>query len=188
MKVSEESLVKHYLSLNRRDFLEDPSAYREVDAPLAIGHGQTVSQPSLVLHMTRLLELAAHHRVLEIGTGCGYQSAMIAPFVAALYTVEIIEALHLGAKNRLLAMGYGNIHFKLGDGKAGWAEEAPFDRIIVTAAPSRIPQALVTQLGPGGRMVIPVGDFVQYLTVIEKDREGRIGVSREMAVRFVPLV
>ncbi|OPL08049.1 MAG: hypothetical protein AVO33_02600 [delta proteobacterium ML8_F1] len=188
MTGSKDPILKHYLSLDRKRFLEDPSIYRAVDAPLPIGYGQTLSQPSLVLHMTRLLDLKPHHRVLEIGTGSGYQSAMIAPFVKTLYTVEVIEALYHGAKCRLRAMGYDNIEFRLGDGKAGWPEAAPFDRIIVTAAPGRIPQALLEQLGPRGRMVVPVGDFLQYLTVVEKDAGGGLRVTRDMAVRFVPLV
>ncbi len=156
--------------------------------PCPIGHGQTISQPSLVLSMTLALELAPQHDVLEIGTGSGFQTAMLAKFSKNVYTVERIEALYERAKERLRTEGFSNIHFHYGDGNQGWLEYAPYDRIIVTAAAERTPQALVDQLAPDGKMVIPVGDdFAQELKLIEKDRNGSVHVSTLEYVRFVEL-
>ena len=156
--------------------------------PCPIGHGQTISQPSLVLSMTLALELAPQHDVLEIGTGSGFQTAMLAKFSKNVYTVERIEALYERAKERLRTEGFSNIHFHYGDGNQGWLEYAPYDRIIVTAAAERTPQALVDQLAPDGKMVIPVGDdFAQELKLIEKDRNGSVHASFLEYVRFVKL-
>lgn len=158
------------------------------DSPFSIGHGQTISQPSLVLNMTLHLELAADSKVLEVGTGSGFQTALLAGFSEKVYTIERIAALHHRAKERLTGEGYSNIHFHLGDGSLGWKEHAPYDRIMVTAAAKKAPDALVEQLAPGGKMIIPVGDaFSQELQLIEKSRNGKIHTSFIEHVRFVEL-
>lgn len=158
------------------------------DMPCPIGHGQTISQPSLVLSMTLALELGPEHEVLEIGTGSGFQTAMLAEFSKSVYTVERIEALYERARDRLRAEGFSNIHFRYGDGSQGWMERAPFDRIIVTAAAKETPKTLVDQLAPGGRMIVPVGDdFAQELKLIEKERDGSVHTSLLEYVRFVKL-
>ena len=156
------------------------------DGPLSIGCGQTISQPYIVAYMTELLGLGSGDRVLEIGTGSGYQTAILAELAAAVYTVEIIPELSGRAQRALAAMGYAGIEFRTGDGCDGWPDEAPFDAIIVTAAPENVPPALKEQLADGGRLVIPVGTSVQYIHRIVRrgddfEDEGLIGV------RFVPL-
>ena len=169
-----------------------PEAYRQ-DAywnnPLLIGHNQTISQPFIVAHMTELLQLKPGHQVLEIGTGSGYQAAVLAELCNEVYTIEIIPPLGRQAETLLKALGYSNIHVKVGDGFAGWPEFAPFDRIIVTCAPGDIPQPLIDQLAIGGRIVIPVGEphQVQYLVVVRKDKKGRITREKQYPVRFVPM-
>jgi protein-L-isoaspartate(D-aspartate) O-methyltransferase len=161
-----------------------PSAY--MDQPLPIGEGQTISQPYIVALMTELLELKREEKVLEIGTGSGYQAAILAELVKEVYTIEIIETLATSAKKLFLQMGYQNIHVKAGDGYAGWPEVAPFDAIIVTAAPDHIPRPLLEQLKEGGRMVVPVGTYHQILKKIVK-RSGRIQSSDIVPVAFVPM-
>ncbi|MBN1867690.1 protein-L-isoaspartate(D-aspartate) O-methyltransferase [Candidatus Sumerlaeota bacterium] len=158
------------------------------DYPLPIGPGQTISQPYIVGLMTQLLEPKPDDRVLEIGTGSGYQAAVLAEIVAQVYSVEIDEHLAHAAERLLLDLNYENIRIRVGDGYRGWPEEAPFDSVIVTAAPSRPPQPLIDQLRVGGRLVIPVGgDYDQRLRVIEKKRHGTATVN-SIAVRFVPMV
>ena len=160
-----------------------------MDNPLPIGYGQTISQPSLVLQMTRELELEKTHKVLEIGTGSGYQTAFLAEFSGEVYTVERIAELSNKAKSRIEGLGYKNVHFKIGDGSYGWSEYAPYDRIIVTAAAGRIPDALIDQLKTGGKMILPVGesDLQELVRVIKKD-DGRIDKEYLTLVRFVELV
>jgi len=170
-----------------------PDAQRDdayLDTPLPIGHGQTISQPYIVALMTELARPRATDRALEIGTGSGYQAAVLSPLVKELFTIELVEPLAAQAKERLAALGYGNVTVRAGDGYAGWPERAPFDVILVTAAPERVPPALLEQLAPGGRMVIPVGrqDEEQWLRVVEKDAGGRIRTREEIPVRFVPMV
>jgi len=162
-------------------------AYR--DQPLPIGRGQTISQPTIVALMTDLLEPGFDVRVLEIGTGSGYQAAVLAECVARVYTIEIIAPLGERAREVLEALGYKNVDVRIGDGYKGWPEAAPFDAIIVTAAPDHIPQPLIDQLAPGGRMVIPVGSpyGIQNLLVITKDANGLAVTKRTIEVRFVPL-
>ncbi len=160
------------------------SAY--ADQPLPIGEGQTISQPYIVAFMTELLELKGEERVLEIGTGSGYQAAILAELVKEVYTIEIVETLASSVKNRLLALGYQNINVKAGDGYLGWPEVAPFDAIIVTAAPDHIPKPLIDQLKEGGRMVIPVGAYSQELKKIVK-RAGKIETADIIPVIFVPM-
>ncbi|MCG5524743.1 protein-L-isoaspartate(D-aspartate) O-methyltransferase [Ectothiorhodospira haloalkaliphila] len=157
---------------------------------LPIGHQQTISQPFVVALMTQLLDLAPEARVLEVGTGCGYQTAILAELAREVFTIEVIPELAEGAQERLGALGYGNIHTRVGDGHAGWPEEAPFDAIIVTAGAPRIPASLEDQLRPGGRMVIPVNSNWQSqdLVVATRDEEGELDCQRVLAVRFVPLV
>jgi protein-L-isoaspartate(D-aspartate) O-methyltransferase len=156
------------------------------DGPLPIGCGQTISQPYIVAYMTGLLGLGKRDRVLEIGTGCGYQTAVLAELADRVFTVEIIRELSERARETLGAMGYSNIEFRTGDGRAGWPEEAPFDGIIVTAAPGHVPPALQEQLAEGGRLVIPVGTMSQYIHRIVR-RGGEYEDEGLLAVRFVPL-
>jgi protein-L-isoaspartate(D-aspartate) O-methyltransferase len=157
--------------------------------PLPIGHGQTISQPYVVAVMTDLLALRPEDRVLEIGTGSGYQAAILAELVRSVCTIEIIEPLALEARERLEKLGYRNVEVKVGDGYDGWEARAPFDAIMVTAAASHVPPPLVRQLKPGGRMVIPVGAsfMVQHLMLVEKRADGSITSRQILPVRFVPL-
>ena len=157
--------------------------------PLPIGHGQTISQPYIVAIMTDLLETGANSRVLEVGTGSGYQAAVLAEIVEQVYTMEIVEPLGLRARRDLDRLGYDNIKVRIGDGYYGWEEHAPFDAIVVTAAASHIPPPLIKQLTPGGRMIIPVGSrfMVQQLVLVEKDSDGQVVTRQILPVRFVPL-
>jgi protein-L-isoaspartate(D-aspartate) O-methyltransferase len=157
--------------------------------PLSIGDGQTISQPYIVALMTELLDPRPGHAVLEVGTGSGYQAAVLAEIVAAVYTIEIVDALGRKAASTLSELGYRNVTTRIGDGYNGWKEHAPFDGILVTAAPAEIPQPLIDQLKPGGRLVIPVGGRfdVQELMVIEKKEDGSTTTRRTIPVRFVPL-
>ena len=158
------------------------------DSPLPIGHGQTISQPYIVAYMTEALALEPDHRVLEVGTGSGYQAAVLSPLVEEVYTIEIVPELAARARHTLETLGYANVHVREGDGYAGWPERAPFARIIVTAAPERIPQPLVDQLAPGGVMVIPVGErnSMQWMTIVERRPTGVVE-RRTIPVAFVPL-
>ena len=157
--------------------------------PLPIGEGQTISQPFIVALMTELLQPKPNDVVLEVGTGSGYQAAVLAECVAKVYSIEIVAALAQRAKAALDAAGYRNVETRVGDGYLGWPEAAPFDGIVVTAAPDHVPPRLVEQLKPGGRLVIPVGPHraSQELLVIEAGRDGRALTRRTIAVRFVPL-
>jgi protein-L-isoaspartate(D-aspartate) O-methyltransferase len=159
------------------------------DRPLSIGHGQTISQPYIVALMTEIVRPQPGERVLEIGTGSGYQAAVLSRLVSHVYSIEIVEALAREAERRLTSLGYANVTVRIGDGYAGWPEMAPFDRIVVTAAPDHVPQPLVTQLRPGGRLVIPVGSIFegQELQLLEKDDAGRVRTERIAPVAFVPL-
>jgi protein-L-isoaspartate(D-aspartate) O-methyltransferase len=157
------------------------------DGPLPIGYDQTISQPYVVAFMTEQLRPKPSDRVLEIGSGSGYQAAVLADLVAGVYTVEIVEPLAKTAEATLQRLGYENVHTKVGDGYKGWPEEAPFDAIIVTCAPEKVPQPLVDQLKEGGRMIIPVGErFAQQLYLFEK-KNGQVKESVTLPVRFVPM-
>ncbi len=156
------------------------------DYPLPIGEQQTISQPYIVALMTSLLELDGDERVLEIGTGSGYQAAVLAELAREVYTIEILEPLSAQAQKALAGLGYQNIRFRVGDGWSGWPEAAPFDDIIVTAAPEKIPQPLLDQLKVGGRLVIPVGSFFQDLLVLTKTATG-LEKRNVIPVRFVPM-
>jgi protein-L-isoaspartate(D-aspartate) O-methyltransferase len=170
-----------------------PPAWRSragVDEPLPIGFGQTISQPSLVAWMIDELAVDSHSRVLEIGTGSGYETALLACLVGKVFTIERLPVLAEAAEARLRELHFSNIHFKTGDGSAGWPEAAPFDAIIVTAAASAVPPALVEQTAPGGRLVIPIGPVHggQVLLRLDKDADGAMHARELCAVRFVPLV
>lgn len=160
------------------------------DHPLPIGYGQTISQPYIVGYMTELLGLSPGDKVLEIGTGSGYQAAVLSLLASEVWSIEIVEPLGLEAKERLARLGYKNVHVLIGDGYKGWPEQAPFDRIILTAAPPEIPPALLDQLAPGGRLIAPVGPSygAQEIMVVDKDGSGSIRRRTDLPVRFVPMV
>ena len=160
------------------------------DGPLPISSGQTISQPYIVALMTELLQLDENHVVLEIGTGSGYQAAVLSKLVHWVYTIEIVPELGQSAERTLKRLGYDNVTVRIGDGYQGWPEQAPYDRIIVTAAPEEIPQKLVEQLKPGGRMILPVGSQRrgQDLLVLEKDQAGTVNTRQSIPVRFVQMV
>lgn len=188
-----EALSEHVLAALRRverhRFVPSAQIAQAYDNhPLPIGAGQTISQPFIVALMTELMAHNADSKVLEVGTGSGYQTAVLAELVAAVYTIEIVEPLGLEAARALAAAGYPNVHTRLGDGHAGWPQEAPFDAIIVTAAASELPQPLIEQLKPGGRLVLPLDapDGAQSLSVVEKSAAGAITVRPVLRVRFVP--
>lgn len=174
----------------RHEFVpESERAYAYENRPLPIGHGQTISQPYVVAIMTDMLNLKPGSKVLELGTGSGYQAAILAELAGEVYTIEIVEALGLEAKQRLQKLGYKNVITKIGDGYYGWEEHAPFDAIIVTAAASHIPPPLIKQLKPGGRMVIPVGSrfMLQQLLIVDKQDDGKVVSKQVMPVIFVPV-
>jgi protein-L-isoaspartate(D-aspartate) O-methyltransferase len=173
----------------RHEFVPDyQTAFAYNNRPLPIGYGQTISQPYIVALMTDILELNSDDVVLEIGTGSGYQAAVLAELVDKVYTIEIIEALAKQAQKRLARLGYDNVQVKMADGYYGWKQHAPFDGIIVTAAASHIPPPLLKQLKPGGRMIIPVGErfYVQYLMLVEKNEQGKLKTRQILPVAFVP--
>jgi protein-L-isoaspartate(D-aspartate) O-methyltransferase len=188
--VTDERVLAAMGSVPREEFVPDsqrPFAYE--DRPLPIGEGQTISQPYIVALMTELLEVEPDDRVLEIGTGSGYQAAILAELTYHVYTIEILETLGLRAEQTLARLGYDQVHVMIGDGYRGWPEHAPFDAIIVTCAPEAVPEPLVDQLADGGRMVIPVGPqwTNQTLYVMEKEAGG-LRSTGVIPVRFVPMV
>jgi len=172
----------------REEFVDPESRVASYqDGPLPIGYDQTISQPYIVAFMTEQLRPQRGDRILEVGTGSGYQAAILAELVSDVYSVEIVEPLAKNAETTLKRLGYKNVHLKVGDGYKGWQEEAPFDAIIVTCAPDKVPESLVQQLKDGGRMVIPVGDrFAQQLYLLEK-KNGQLKQSATLPVRFVPM-
>ncbi len=161
-----------------------------MDGPLPIGFGQTISQPYIVAYMTEVLKVEQHHSVLEVGTGSGYQAAILSKLVHHVYSIEIITELGKEATERLERLGYDNVTVRIGDGYKGWEKHAPFDRIIVTATPEQIPEKLVEQLKPGGRMVLPVGETFlgQDMLVVKKDKTGQVTTQETIPVRFVPMI
>ncbi len=186
----DEDVMQSLGTVKRHEFVparQQPFAYD--NRPLSIGHGQTISQPYIVALMTDLIEPDRDFVVLEIGTGSGYQAAILAKLVTHVYSIEIIEALADQAAARLARLGYDNVTTKLGDGYYGWEEHAPFDAIIVTAAASHVPPPLLKQLRPGGRMIIPVGGrfMIQQLLLLEKTDDDEVITRQIAAVRFVPL-
>lgn len=185
--ISDEKVIAAMRNVQRHEFV--PKKYRDEayrDHPLPIGLDQTISQPFIVAYMTQMLKLKGGEKVLEIGTGSGYQAAVLAEIAGEVYTIEILEPLAKKAEKKLVELGYDNIHVMAGDGYKGWPEHAPFDAIIVTAAPDHVPQPLVEQLKVGGRMIIPVGDRRQRLILITKDEEG-VTQKNDLPVIFVPM-
>ena len=185
-----ERVLSAMAKVPRHDFVPaDQKAAAYANRPLPIGLGQTISQPFIVALMTDLMEVKPGDRVLEIGTGSGYQAAVLAELAGTVYTVEIVEPLAREAAGRLKQLGYRNVVAKSGDGYQGWPEHAPFDAIMVTAAPREVPQPLIEQLKPGGRLVVPVGRQAtgQELLLIEKKPDGTVARRNILAVRFVPL-
>lgn len=188
MKRMEEAVTAYMKDMNRSFYMEDAKDQADIDAAAPIGYGQTISQPSLVRKMTIELDPGPDICVLEIGTGSGFQTAILAAFSKKVYTVERIKPLYEKAKKRLKQAGFSNIEYKLGNGSEGWEQHAPFDRIIVTAAAASVPKALLRQLKPGGRMVIPVGnDFSQDLLLLEKADDGSVEETFICPVMFVKL-
>ena len=186
----DERAMRALATVERHEFVprqQKPFAYE--NRPLPIGHGQTISQPYIVALMTDLIDPEPDDVVLEIGTGSGYQAAILAEVVNHVYSIEIIEALVGEGRQRLARLGYDNVTTKLADGYYGWAEHAPFDAIVVTAAASHVPPPLIQQLKPGGRMVVPVGGrfMTQQLLLLEKTEDDEIITRQIAAVRFVPL-
>ncbi len=189
--ITDQTILDAMKEVNRHEYVQknfERLAYS--DRPVPIGFGQTISQPYIVAFMSHKLNVASHHKVLEIGTGSGYQAAVLAELSDHVYTIEIIPELAKRAEKVLKKNDYDNITIRIGDGYKGWPEHAPFDRIMVTAAPKEIPEKLVEQLAPGGIMVLPVGETVmmQYLWLITKDNDGQIEKEKILPVRFVPMV
>ncbi|MFA5825973.1 MAG: protein-L-isoaspartate(D-aspartate) O-methyltransferase [Gallionellaceae bacterium] len=177
--------------VDRRNFVPDEQIiFAYENHPLSIGHGQTISQPYIVALMTDLLDLNTTDRILEIGTGSGYQAAVLSKLVEHVYSVEIVRTLGEHAREKLTKLGYRNISVKIADGRDGWSEFAPYDAVIVTAAPDEIPPELVQQLKTGGKIVIPLGSAYGYqdLVLATKHPDGSLGIRRVLPVSFVPLV
>jgi len=186
--VHDKRVLEAMLKVPRHKFVpEKYSKNAYDDNPLLIGYDQTISQPYIVAYMTEALTLKGDERVLEIGTGSGYQAAVLCELAKEVYSIEIVEPLCQRAKKLLAEMDYTNFNGRCGDGYAGWPEAAPFDAIIVTAAPVTVPQPLLEQLKPGGRMVLPVGDSFQKLVLITKNEDGSTTKRDLIAVRFVPM-
>jgi len=188
-KIQDERVLAAMARVRRHIYI--PARLRGSDAygdhPNPIGYGQTISQPFIVAYMTQRMEVQPGKRILEIGTGSGYQAAVLAEMGAKVYSIEIVPELADHARTVLAAEGYGAVQVKTGDGYKGWLEQAPFDAIIVTCAPADIPQALVGQLKDGGRMILPVGSAVQQLVVLERTGDTFLEIP-DMYVRFVPMV
>jgi protein-L-isoaspartate(D-aspartate) O-methyltransferase len=188
--IRDERVLAAMAKVPREEFVaEDVRGRSYADSALPIGHDQTISQPYIVAFMTEQLRPKSTDRVLEVGTGSGYQAAILAELVQDVYTIEIVEPLAKEASARLARLGYANAHVKTGDGYQGWAEVAPFDAIIVTCAPDRVPQPLTQQLKDGGRMLVPVGTTMmdQQLYLLEK-KDGELAQTAILPVRFVPMV
>jgi len=186
----DKRVMKAMGTVPRHEFVpDDIRRYAYENRPLPIGYGQTISQPYIVALMTDLLDPAPGHSVLEVGTGSGYQAAILAELVANVYTIEIVEELGSRATKDLARLGYDNVEVRIGDGYHGWESVSPFDSILVAAAASHIPPPLLRQLKPGGRMIIPVGSrfLTQYLVLVEKSFDGVVKTHQILPVRFVPL-
>jgi protein-L-isoaspartate(D-aspartate) O-methyltransferase len=190
--IRDERVVAAMARLDRGRFIPERwRAEAAADRPVPIGEGQTISQPTLVAMMTELLALGGEERVLEVGTGSGWQAAILSPLCAEVFSVERVPALAARARAVLLdELGLGNVHLRCGDGRLGWPEESPFDRVVVTAAAPEVPPALLAQLAPGGRLLAPIGppEGPQWLRLVEFGWGGRARARDLVAVRFVPLV
>jgi protein-L-isoaspartate(D-aspartate) O-methyltransferase len=186
--VKDEHVLEAMRKIPRHLFVPEKLRDRAYcDEPLPIGEEQTISQPYIVAYMTEVLNLSGKEEVLEVGTGSGYQTAVLAESARQVFTVDLMESLSRKARTVLADLGYSNIHFRVGDGSRGWAEASPFEAIMVTAAPAVIPKALTEQLAVGGRMIIPVGEFHQDLILVTKQKRG-LKKSVLIPVRFVPLL
>jgi len=186
--LKDERVLEAMRKVPRHVFIpENMRKYAYNDEPLPIGRGQTISQPYIVAYMTEALQLSSEAKVLEVGTGSGYQSAILAEIAREVFTVEIVEDLSKHAREVLRTEGYTNIHFRVGDGASGWEEYAPYDAIMVTAAPSEVPKSLEDQLKIEGRMIVPVGDAFQELVLLIREKR-KIRKKNLLPVRFVPLV
>jgi protein-L-isoaspartate(D-aspartate) O-methyltransferase len=190
-RIRDPAVLRAMRDTPRHEFM--PNEVRKFayeDRPVPIGYGQTISQPSLVAFMTETLDLSKDHRVLEIGTGSGYQAAVLSSLAREVYTIEIVPPLARSSAETLKRLGYRNVFPREGNGYGGWPEKAPFDRIVLTAAPPEIPQVLVDQLKPGGKLLAPVGRTVleQELTLLEKSKSGKVSKRSVLPVRFVPMV
>ena len=186
----DESVVNALRLVDRSEFVpEEQRRFAFANQPLEIGHGQTISQPFIVALMTHVLELESTDNVLEIGTGSGYQAAVLSELVENVYTIEIVEPLAREAEDRLERLGYQNVAVRIGDGWFGWPEHAPFDKIMVTAVAPKLPPELIAQLKVGGKMVLPVGDYDGYqeLVLVEKTSESELARRVILPVRFVPM-
>ncbi len=186
--IKDESTLKAMGSVQRQLFVpDDRRDHAYDDAALKIGHEQTISRPFIVALMTELVRPTANCRVLDVGTGSGYQAAVLGEICKEVYSIEIVPQLAETAKDRLAKMGYKNVTVRCGDGYRGWPEKAPFDVIVVAAAPDSVPQALIDQLAPGGRLVIPVGEEEQKLLLLEKQDDGKVTRREVLPVKFVPM-
>jgi protein-L-isoaspartate(D-aspartate) O-methyltransferase len=187
--IKDAKVLKAMSSTPREEFVrERDKLVSYADTPLSIGWGQTISQPYIVAYMLERLDISEEHVVLEIGTGSGYEAAILSRLAKEVVTIEIVEDLYKEAKNRLEDMGYKNIEVIKGDGYRGYEKKAPYDRIILSAAPTSIPETLVGQLAIGGKLIAPIGGLFQDLVLIEKDESGKIFKERLLPVRFVPMV
>jgi protein-L-isoaspartate(D-aspartate) O-methyltransferase len=185
--IKDQNVIRAMSKVPRHEFVpEHLRKYAYADEPLPIGEDQTISQPYIVAYMSEQLELKPTDKILEIGTGSGYQAAVLAEITDSVFTIEIVDVLARRAESTLKKLGYSNIMVKSGDGYKGWPEHAPFDKIIITAAPTRIPQPLVDQLKIGGKMILPLGDYSQDLVLIQKN-EGGVTQRKLLPVRFVPM-
>lgn len=186
--VSDENVLTAMLKVHRHVFVSpDLQSDAYGDHPLPIGSGQTISQPYIVAYMTEAASISKSERVLEIGTGSGYQAAVLAEVAKEVYSIEIVAPLADRARSLLRNLGYTNVEVRTGNGYLGWPEKAPFDAILVTAAPDEIPKALVEQLAVGGKMVVPVGTNLQEMVIVTKNKDG-VTEKKTIAVRFVPMV
>ena len=185
--IKDKKVLQAMRKVPRHEFVPDHlKKYAYADEPLPIGEDQTISQPYIVAYMTEHLHLEQGNKVLEIGTGSGYQAAVLAEIVDTVYTIEIVGVLAKSAQKTLQRLGYENVYVKVGDGYKGWPEHAPFDAIIITAAPTKIPEPLLEQLKTGGNMILPLGDYSQELVLIEKNKTG-FDRKPMLPVRFVPM-
>lgn len=189
--IHDAAVLKAMRATPRHLFMpENVRAQAYEDRPLPIGHGQTISQPYIVAYMTERLDVRKQHRVLEIGTGSGYQAAILSQLAGEVYSIEIVPELAKRGAETLRGLGYRNVTVREGDGYAGWPEKAPFDRIVLTASPAEIPAALIDQLKPGGRLLGPVGRtvFSQSILIVDKGMDGKTTARSVLPVRFVPMV